>query len=139
MLKTAVEKGFIKAATRNGFKESEAKFIFKRASQGIMDMFHQLQGQHPMATDAAVGALGGAGIGALSAGEGNRMKGALTGGALGGLGGAGVGLTQLSPEQRQQLLGVDANVAYNKYLQPGINAAQGKHVDPAFDPTNQGV
>ena len=58
----------------------------------------------PAALGTAIGAVGGAGVGAYNSEEGSRAKGALGGAAAGGLLGAGLGATKSYPNVRKLML-----------------------------------
>jgi len=81
--KQAAERGFFKAALAHGFSALEAATLTKQANA-----FTDFITAHPGYAGAAIGGLGGAGLGALAGGEKHRGTGALTGALAGaGLGG----------------------------------------------------
>ncbi len=85
MIKQAMERGFLKAALDTGLSPLSAVTILKQANPMLEYLQSQMQ-QNPEMAGAAIGGLGGAGVGALTGGE-HKGRNAL----LGGLGGAGLG------------------------------------------------
>ena len=88
--------GFVKQAASYGVNPSQAEVIYKQAF-GLEDVGNFI-GDHKAELG---GAAAGAGIGALVAGKGNRMAGALGGGAIGGAAGYGLHAMQ-QPQQATQ-------------------------------------
>lgn len=81
--------------------------------------------KHPMTIGAGTGGLAGAGIGAASADEGMRGRGALIGGASGALLGAGLGAlshtgNMISMSEAERAV----HVARNEAFDMGVDAAK---------------
>jgi hypothetical protein len=86
-----------KAADVEVLKEASIALLKKKElvkSAGLGDLlsrFAQTAQRHPMATGSAIGAAGGAGIGAATADPGQRVRGALVGAVPGAITGAAMG------------------------------------------------
>ena len=95
--------GFAKHAQSLGLKGEQTAAILEKQGFDLEAIKAYLQNEQnaPM-IGAGAGALGGAGLGALAGGEGNRGKGALTGALAGGLGGAGLGMAHQQGGQMKE-------------------------------------
>ena len=80
----SIKNGFIKRAQEAGYTEGQAVDMFKSAD--VQEYLRSLYAEHPDLINNIGAGVGGAGLGALTAGKGNRLAGAVAGGALGSVG-----------------------------------------------------